>query len=198
MTLYLSRTSKMLNQFDCVTQFRICNMYYVTISLCLLTPSITQLKGELLVAWVISLFMLFEQMTVKFNRYFVSNFSISQLYKTGNVIHIFYTLGVLLYWYNPLVMLIWDMCLALVIMALFNSYSIKLNSYISDNYPSTMTEFQIVRNNLGSDAFMVGLGLSTAITYFGGIPASILAFFIYNIFFTAYLFKNWKYFDNLN
>ena len=197
MNFILLNDSKILEQFDPVTKYRLINMFYVTISLCLLTPSITQLKGELLVAWVISLFMLFEQLTVKVNRYLVSKYTISQLYKTGNIIHIFYTLGVLLYWYNPLVMLIWDMVLALVIMGLFNSYSIKLNSYITDNYPSSMTEFQIIRNNLGSDAFMIGLGASTIISYFGGVPASIMAFFIYNFFFTIHLIRNWYYFDNL-
>ena len=197
MTILLSKKSKILEQFDSVTKYRLVNMFYVTISLCLLTPSITQLKGELLVAWVISMFMLFEQMTVKFNRILVSKYSISQLYKAGNIIHIFYTLGVLLYWYNPLVMLIWDMVLALVIMGLFNSYSIKLNSYISDNFPTSMTEFQLVRNNLASDAFMIGLGLSTLIAYFGGVPASIMAFFIYNFFFTIHLIRNWNYFDKL-
>lgn len=197
MNFILLNDSKILEQFDPVTKYRLINMFYVTISLCLLTPSITQLKGELLVAWVISLFMLFEQLTVKVNRYLVSKYTISQLYKTGNIIHIFYTLGVLLYWYNPLVMLIWDMVLALVIMGLFNSYSIKLNSYITDNYPSSMTEFQIIRNNLGSDAFMIGLGASTIISYFGGVPASIMAFFIYNFFFTIHLIRNWNYFDNL-
>lgn len=197
MTILLSKKSKILEQFDSVTKYRLVNMFYVTISLCLLTPSITQLKGELLVAWVISMFMLFEQMTVKFNRILVSKYSISQLYKAGNIIHIFYTLGVLLYWYNPLVMLIWDMVLALVIMGLFNSYSIKLNSYISDNFPTSMTEFQLVRNNLASDAFMIGLGLSTVIAYFGGVPASIMAFFIYNFFFTIHLIRNWNYFDKL-
>ena len=197
MTILLSKKSKILEQFDLVTKYRLVNMFYVTISLCLLTPSITQLKGELLVAWVISMFMLFEQMTVKFNRILVSKYSISQLYKAGNIIHIFYTLGVLLYWYNPLVMLIWDMVLALVIMGLFNSYSIKLNSYISDNFPTSMTEFQLVRNNLASDAFMIGLGLSTVIAYFGGVPASIMAFFIYNFFFTIHLIRNWNYFDKL-
>ena len=197
MNFILLNDSKILEQFDPVTKYRLINMFYVTISLCLLTPSITQLKGELLVAWVISLFMLFEQLTVKVNRYLVSKYTISQLYKTGNIIHIFYTLGVLLYWYNPLVMLIWDMVLALVIMGLFNSYSIKLNSYITDNYPSSMTEFQIIRNNLGSDAFMIGLGSSTIISYFGGVPASIMAFFIYNFFFTIHLIRNWNYFDNL-
>ena len=197
MTILLSKKSKILEQFDSVTKYRLVNMFYVTISLCLLTPSITQLKGELLVAWVISMFMLFEQMTVKFNRILVSKYSISQLYKAGNIIHIFYTLGVLLYWYNPLVMLIWDMVLALLIMGLFNSYSIKLNSYITDNFPTNMTEFQLVRNNLASDAFMIGLGLSTIIAYFGGVPASIMAFFIYNFFFTMYLIKNWNYFDKL-
>ena len=182
MTLFLKQTSPILSQFDSVTKYRLINMFYVTVSLCLLTPTITQLKGELLVAWIISLFMLFEQLTVKLNRILVTNYSISQLYKTGNIIHIFYTLGVLLYWYNPLVMLIWDMVLALVIMGLFNSYSIKLNSYITDNYPSSMTEFQIIRNNLGSDAFMIGFGASTIISYFGGVPASIMTFFIYNLF----------------
>lgn len=197
MTLFLKQTSPILSQFDSVTKYRLINMFYVTVSLCLLTPTITQLKGELLVAWIISLFMLFEQLTVKLNRILVTNYSISQLYKTGNTIHIFYTLGVLLYWYNPLVMLIWDMVLALVIMGLFNSYSIKLNSYITDNYPSSMTEFQIIRNNLGSDAFMIGLGASTIISYFGGVPASIMAFFIYNFFFTIHLIRNWNYFDNL-
>lgn len=197
MNFILLNDSKILEQFDPVTKYRLINMFYVTISLCLLTPSITQLKGELLVAWVISLFMLFEQLTVKVNRYLVSKYTISQLYKTGNIIHIFYTLGVLLYWYNPLVMLIWDMVLALVIMGLFNSYSIKLNSYITDNYPSSMTEFQIIRNNLGSDAFMIGLGASTIISYFGGVPDSIMAFFIYNFFFTIHLIRNWNYFDNL-
>lgn len=197
MTFYLKHSSKILCDFDDITSYRLINMFYVTIGLCLLTPSIAQLKGELLTAWIISMFMLFEQLTVKFNRILVTKFTISQLYKCGNIIHILYTFGVLLYWYNPLVMLIWDMTLALAIMGLFNSYGIKLTTYLSDNYPQTMNEFQIVRNSISADAFMIGLGLSTLIAYFGGIELSLIAFFIYNSLFTIHLFKNWNYFDKI-
>jgi len=197
MLLYLTNNSKILKDFDNVTKFRLINLFYFTIGLCLLAPVITDLKGELLLTWVISAFMLAEQVSVKFNRYIVETYSLSTIYRMGAIVHIFYTLGTLLYWYNPTVMILWDMTLALVIMAVFNSYSIKLNTYITDNFPSTMTEFQIVRNSINADAFIIGLILSTLVSYFYGIGISIICFFIYNSIFTTRLLSNWNFFKGI-
>jgi hypothetical protein len=85
------------------------NLFYFTIGFCLLTPVITVLKGELLLTWVISAFMLAEQLSVKFNRYLVETYSSSSIYRIGAIVHIFYTFGTLLYWYNSTVMILWGM-----------------------------------------------------------------------------------------
>jgi len=195
MILYIHNQSKILTLFDDVTRFRLVNLFYFTMGLCLLTPVIADLKGELLLPWIISAFMLMEQLTVKLNRLIVQ-YSLSTIYRAGAIVHVLFTFGTLLYWYNPLVMLYWDMSFALIVMAVFNSYSIKLNSYITNNFPDTMTEFQIVRNSISADAFVIGLAISTLINYFYNPSISIMCFFICNSLFTTRLLSNWNFFEN--
>ena len=195
---YIQKQYNSIVQFDSFTNFRLQNLFFVTIAISLISPVMADLKGELLAAYVISIFMIFEQLAVKVNRFLVDRFTLSQIYKLGIPVHLLYTLCAGLYWINPTIMIITDMTLAIIIMATFNTYTIKLNSHLSENHPNTMTEFQIVRNSIAADAFLIGLGISSCITFFFGIQFAIGLFIIYNFSFALYLMKKWNFFDPKN
>lgn len=195
MTFYITPSSKILKDFDEITKFRLVNLFYFTISLCLLAPTMTDLKGEYLAAWVISAFMLFEQISVKLNRYIVQNYTLSTVYKSGVIVHFLYTFGALLIWVNPIIMVYWYISLSLLVMVVFNTYSLMLTSYLTDNFPETMTEFQLIRNAINADAFVIGLVISTLVSYFGGVYMTLLLFFCYNLLFVIRLSLSWNFFD---
>ena len=67
------------NKFDEVTRFRLINSFVLAAGMNLLYPVLADLKGEYLVAWVISAFMIIETLAVKTNRYFIDNFSLDSI-----------------------------------------------------------------------------------------------------------------------
>ena len=72
-----------------------------------------------------------------------------------------------------------------------------LNNYLTNNYPESMNEFQIVRNSIWADGILVGLTTVTTITYFFGNSVAIILFIIFNICFSSWLIWNWKFYDNI-
>ena len=186
------------NKFDKVTKFRLINAFLIAAGMNLLYPVLADLKGEYLVAWVISAFMIIETLAVKTNRYFVDNFSLSLIYKLSIIAHINFTLVAGLYFWNPLYMIYGDMIAAILDVSIFSAFSIMLNNYLTNNYPESMNEFQIVRNSIWADGILLGLFTVTAITYFFGNSVAIILFIIFNICFSAWLIWNWKFYDNIN
>ena len=186
------------NKFDKVTKFRLINAFLIAAGMNLLYPVLADLKGEYLVAWVISAFMIIETLAVKTNRYFVDNFSLSLIYKLSIIAHINFTLVAGLYFWNPLYMIYGDMIAAILDVSIFSAFSIMLNNYLTNNYPESMNEFQIVRNSIWADGILLGLFTVTAITYFFGNSVAIILFIIFNICFSSWLIWNWKFYDNIN
>ena len=185
------------NKFDKVTRFRLINAFIIAAGMNLLYPVLADLKGEYLVAWIISAFMIIETIAVKTNRYFIDNFSLSTMYKISIFAHINFTLVAGLYFWNPLYMIYGDMIAAIIDVSIFSAFSIMLTNYLTNNYPESMNEFQIVRNSIWADGILVGLTTVTTITYFFGNSVAIILFIIFNICFSSWLIWNWKFYDDV-
>lgn len=192
------RNFKKLKEFDTVTRFRLINAFIIAAGMNLLYPVLADLKGEYLVAWIISAFMIIETLAVKTNRYFIENFSLSKIYKLSVFAHINFTLVAALYFCNPLYMIYGDMIAAIVDVSIFSAFSIMLNNYLTNNYPESMNEFQIVRNSIWADGILLGLIVVTGVTYFFGNSVAIVLFLGFNIIFSSWLIWNWKFYDNIN
>lgn len=189
---------KQFNKFDDVTRFRLINAFIIAAGMNLLYPVLADLKGEYLVAWVISAFMIIETLAVKTNRYFVDNFSLSQVYKLSVFAHINFTLVAGLYFWNPLYMIYGDMIAAIIDVSIFSAFSIMLTNYLTNNYPESMKEFQIVRNSIWADGILLGLIVVTGVTYFFGNSVAIILFLVFNTCFSGWLIWNWKFYDNID
>lgn len=187
-----------IRQFDEITRFRLLNAFIFSIGLNLFAPILMDLKGEYLAAWVISVFMIGEQISVKTNRFMTENFTLSDLYRIGTVSHVVFIFTAFLYFINPLYMVILEGILSIVVITVFGSYSIKLNNYIAENYPENMNEFQIVKNSTWADGLLIGLGFTTFLTYFFPISIGLICFIIYNSLFTAWLIYNWSFYYKKN
>lgn len=191
------RNFKKLKEFDAVTKYRLINVFLIAAGMNLLYPVLADLKGEYLVAWVISAFMILETIAVKTNRYFIEHFTLSKMYKMSVFAHINFTLVAALYFWNPLYMVYADMIAAIVDVSVFSAFSIMLTNYLTDNYPESMNEFQIVRNSIWADGILIGLIAVTLITYFFGNSVAIAVFLIFNVAFSSWLIWNWKFYDNI-
>ena len=192
------RNFKKLNDFDRVTKFRLINAFLIAAGMNLLFPVLADLKGEYLVAWIISAFMIIETLAVKTNRYITENFKISTVYKFSVFAHINFTLVAALYFWNPLYMIYADMIGAILDVSIFSAFSIMLNNYLTNHYSENMNEFQIVRNSIWADGILLGLFTVTGLTYFFGNSVAIIAFLIFNIIFSGWLIKNWSFYDNVS
>lgn len=192
------RNFKKLNNFDAVTKFRLINAFVIAAGMNLIYPVLADLKGEYLAAWIISAFMIIETLAVKTNRYIIENFTLSQVYKCSVFAHINFTLVAAFYFWNPLYMIYADMIAAILDVSIFSAFSIMLNNYLTNHYPESMNEFQIIRNSIWADGILLGLTIVTLITYFFGNSVAIIAFLIFNIVFSGWLIKNWSFYNDIN
>ena len=183
-----------LKRFDKFTRFRLVNAFIVAIGVNLIIPIMSDLKGEYLVSWIISAFLILETISIKTNRYFVDNFSIDRLYKISIFAHLSFTLVAALYFWNPLYMVYADMITAIIDVSIFSAFSIKLNNYLTDNYPDSMSEFQIIRNSIYADGILLGLSIVTILSYLFGNSIVVIIFIIFNTIFSVYLIKNWNFY----
>ena len=183
-----------ISQFDAITKFRLINAFLVSIGMGLLSPVLVVLKGQLLPVWLISMFGIINTLSVKTNSYF-SKKPLSWLYKTGVILHIMFVVTALLYFINPLVMILLDSTLVIAEIAIFSAYGIVLNNYITINYPDSMNDFQIVRNGIWADGTLIGLALSALITSIYGLPGMIISFVLFNALFSVWMLKNWNFYN---
>ncbi len=193
----LTKYANQFNKFDKVTRYRLINAFVIAAGMNLLYPVLADLKGEYLVAWVISAFMILETLTVKTNRFFTENFNISQIYKLSVFAHVNFTFVAAFYFWNPLYMIYASMISAIIEVTIFSVFSIMLTNYLTNNYPESIGEFQIVRNSIWADGILIGLFTVTVVTYFFGNSVAIILFIIFNICFSAWLIWNWKFYDNV-
>jgi len=189
------RNYRKINEFDRVTKFRLQNTFLVAFGMALLVPILTSLKGIYLAAYVISVFSIIQTLAVKTNNYIVENISIRTMFKIGIFIHLGFTIISGIYFYSPLLMVILDSILGIIEVAIFSSFSISLNNYLTDNYPKDMSKFQIFRNSIWSDGFLLGLFIITLTTYFSSVGTGILVFMLFNVLFSIWMFINWHIYD---
>jgi hypothetical protein len=192
----LSKTLKAFKEFDEITTFRLVNSFIVAFGITMLLPVLTVLQGTLMLAWIIALFKIGDMLAVKSNEIFVHTFSMDELYKMTIILHIFYTLGAGLYFWNPLVMIYVDSIFALFEAAIISAYSITLNNYIANNYPKSMSRFQIVRNSSWADGALIGLLISTVTLYFLPLGWTLGIFLVINSSFTTWLLINWNFYKD--
>ena len=183
-----------IKTFDTLTQFRITNALLVMLGIYLILPVLVDLRGELLSTTFISLIFIATTLAVKSNKYFVENYSLSQLYKFGIFVHFLFLLGGFLYFIDPLYFVIVDSFISILEMSILSSYSIKLDVYQAKNFPQDVEPFKIFRNTSIADATLLGLGTVALISYFFSIDVSILIFIIFNTVLSFYLFSNWNFY----
>ena len=184
-----------IHQFDPITQFRLINAFVVGVGLALLAPVLVVLKGALLPIWVIAMFGIIATLAVKTNDFFCQ-FRLSELYKLGVIVHFILIIAALLYFINPMLMIILESLVGILEVAIFSAYAVVLNNYITDFYPKSMKQFQITRNNQWANAGLIGLSVVTITTYFFSTGIAIGIFVIYNTIFSIYMLKNWNFYDN--
>ncbi len=187
---------KKFNKFDRVSKFRLINSFLVAIAMSLIAPIMITLKGTLLFAWIISMLAVAQMLAVKTNDYMVNNFTISNLYQMGVLLHFAIIIGTSLYFYSPLLMVWIDSVIVILEVAIFSAYSIVLNNHITDNYPKDMKNFQIVRNSSWADGALLGLLVVTLITFFGTIGQAVIVTVLFNIFFVIWMFTNWNFYKD--
>jgi len=180
--------------FDSVTELRLINAFIVAIGLALIAPVVISLKGIYLAAWVISLFSIAQALAIKTNQWIVHNVTIEYMFRIAILIHLLFIVLSGVYFYSPLLMIIFDSALGVVEVALFSSFSIALNNYITEQCPDDMSQFQIIRNSSYADGFLVGLLITTIMTYFFSIGAAIIVFIVFNLGFSVWLISKWNFY----
>lgn len=185
-----------MNKFDEITKFRLINAFIIAIGINLLGPVLLDLKGEYLLTWVISLFMIAETLAIKTNRWFVYTFTLEQMYRLSVITHIVFTLTVCVYFLNPVYMVYGSLVTTIIDVTIFSAYSILLNNYLANEHPNMMSEFQIIRNSIWADGILIGLVIVTTVTYFFDVTYAVYTFILFNMMFSFWLIKNWNFFKD--
>jgi MFS family permease len=183
-------------EFDKVTELRLINAFIVAIGIALLTPILISLKGLYLAAYIISMFAILQSLAVKTNNWVVSHITIENMFRLSILIHLTFVLISCIYFWSPFYMVIAESILGILEVSLFSSFSISLNTYLTEEYPQDMSKFQILRNGIWADGYLIGLGSITLITYFSTIGAGVLAFIIFNTIFSIWLFTKWNFYKD--
>jgi len=194
----LPKTLISFGEFDDITRFRLINSFVVAFSVSMLLPVLTVLQGTLMVAWAISLFKIIEMISVKSNEFFVHSFKVKHLYKMTVILHLFYIFSASIYFFSPLIMVYADSMIAILEMAIIGAFSIALNNYLADEFPKSMSRFQIVRNSSWADGSLISLLITTVSLYFFPMYVIVIMFIIINSIFSIWLIKNWRFYDKLS
>ena len=140
----------------------------------IISPVLISLYGEQLLVWVISAFLILNNLALKTNKVVVKHFSICSLYRIGVLVVLLFIICYVLYFVSPFIMIVFQSCLTVLEIIIFSAYSIKLDEYLATNYPNTFKDFSIARNSLKTDGFLVGLGISTVLSLLFGDKIIIL------------------------
>lgn len=186
---------KIIKTFDTVTQFRSINGFVVMLGLYLLIPILVDIRGELLSTAFISSILILSTLAVKYNKYFVNNYTIASLYKMGVFVHLSLLINSIIYFHNPLYFVIIESFISILEVAILSSYSIKLDVYQSKNYPDDVESFKIFRNSSIADATLIGLSIVAITSYFFSRDINLYIFIFYNTFLSIYLFTKWSFYD---
>ncbi len=180
-------------KFDEITRFRLINAFLFGVGFNLILPILLDLRGELLSATIITFILIVTTLSVKTNKYLVKLHK-ETLYKIGIFVHSLFLLGTCTYYYDKLLFVYIDSFTGIIEVAIFSAYSIKLDVYLTNNYPDDVKKFQVFKNSNYADATLVGLFIVWGTSYFGGNDYSVITFIFFNIGFTAWMFWNWSFF----
>ncbi len=183
-----------LKKYSDVCRFRLENAFMVGIGIALLAPIIITLKGTLLSVSTIAMFSILSTIAVKSNDFFC-RFSISELYRFGIGVHILLVVTALLFFINPLWMIVMESLLGILEISIFSAYGVLLTNHLSENRPGDMKKFQIDRNNIWSDAALIGLGIATLIGLLYPVYMTVIIFVLYNGMFSIYMISKWNFFE---
>ncbi len=186
-----------LKQFDKVTEFRLQNAFLVAIGMSILAPILISLKGLLLLPWIISAFAIAQALAVKTNNWFITKLNLDQFLKTAITFHIIFIMVAGSYFYSPELMVWLSSITAVIEITIFSAYSIVLNNYLTDNYPSSMSKFQVMRNSIWSDGYLIGLVVVGLATFFSTLGTAVVIFMTFNTFFSFWLIKHWNFYINV-
>lgn len=186
-----------LKQFDKVTEFRLQNAFLVAIGMSILAPILISLKGIYLLPWIISAFAIAQALAVKTNHWFISTFNLDQFLKLAIIFHIIFIMVAGTYFYSPDLMVWLSSITAVIEITIFSAYSIVLNNYLTDNYPQSMSKFQVVRNSIWSDGYLIGLIAVGLTTFFSTLGMAVAIFMFFNTLFSFWLIKRWNFYINV-
>jgi hypothetical protein len=189
---YFNKFSK----FDKVTELRLINSFLIAFGMALFAPVLVSLKGIYLAAYIISIFAIAQTLAVKTNNYMVKNVSIRSMFRIGVYIHLAFIFVSGLYFYSPELMIWLDSIIGIIEVAVFSAFSISLNNYITDNYPDSMSEFQIIRNGSWADGYLLGLFIITIVTYLLTVGTAILLFIFFNLLFSIWMITKWNFYND--
>lgn len=182
-----------IKDFDDVSKFRLINAFIFAVALNLIIPIVVTLKGQYLLPWVISILMIIEMLSVKTNSYF-TKFKLDSLYKLGILVHLIFTLSAVLYFFEEVYMVYVISAVTILEGMIFSAYSIKLNTYLAENHVVKMNDFQIKRNSIWADGTILGLSLSTGLTFFFDIKTALIVFLIYNVCYMIWMGINFNFY----
>lgn len=191
----IKRTFMKFSEFDNVTEFRLQNSYAISIMMALMMPIIIVLKGLVMAAWIISVFGILNMLAIKSNNYFVKKYTIGELYKIGNILHLLGLVGTLIYFINVEVMIWVESIVVILDYAIYSSYSIALTNYLTKEHPYSMSEFQIVKNSSYADSSLIGLFITTLVTFYFTVGVAIGVYIVFSLLFLIWLFKNWNIYN---
>ena len=190
------KTFSKFEQFDEVQRFRLQNSYAMALILSLISPTIVVLKGTYMLAWIIGMFSIVNMLSIKTNQYFVDNFNLDSIYKLSVISHLTLIFTTFTYFFNPIIMIWLESIVLIADVAIFSSYSIMLNNYLTKYTPNDMKSFQIVRNSSWADASLIGLFISTGFTMCCELDLIISFFIICNILMSIWFLKNWNFYSS--
>ena len=181
--------------FDKVTQFRLINAFLFALSFNIIMPVIIQLKGEIMAAYIISIFMILTTLSVKTNRFVIEKFTIPQLFKAGIFIHMMYLIASSIYFWDKTYFIYIDSTLGIIDIVFFSALSIKLNEYLAAHHPDFVSGFGITRNNQYANGTLAGLLIAT-ITSFYSVELTVALSIVVGMLFTLWMIKNWSYYES--
>jgi len=190
----IKRTFGEVKKFDKVSEFRLKNSYFFSISFNLLVPVIVVLKGTLILPWIIGIFGILNMIIIKTNEILTKLLTLNDLFRISNILQLIFILISLIYFYSPKIMIFSYSFFGLIEIMIISAYTIKLNNYISVNFPKKMNKFQIIRNNIWSNGALIGLCISSIILFLFNINILIKVSIIFEIILAIWLFKNWNFF----
>ena len=181
-------------ELDKVSRFRLINRLLVTFTIGLMTPIVTILTGQYLPVYLVSIYSILNQLSVKTNKYMTTKYSIQQLYKIGVIVHFIFTLIGFVYFYNKFLMVNLDAIVMILEIIVFGALSIKLDEYQAKFETDLVAKYKIIANTYSSDFMLLGLGLSTLLGLVNK-DYIVITFVITNIGINVWLINNLKFYE---